>query len=117
MMKLMLAASVITLLGAAPLHANCVAPDATVQIPSGATATKEEMITAHRAVVAFDAAVKSYSDCLAQDLTDKIAAGGDKTKLPAEYAKLNDAQVEKVQQLADKFNTELKAFNAAKPAG
>ena len=49
--------------------------------------------------------------------TRKIAAGGDKTKLPAEYAKLNDAQVEKVQQLADKFNAELKAYNAAKAAG
>jgi len=116
-MKLMLAVSLFAVLGAGPLYANCVIPDATVQIPDGATATKEEMITAHKAVVAYDAVVKAYSDCLAQDLTAKIAAGGDKTKLPAEYAKLNDVQVEKVQQLADKFNAELKAYNAAKAAG
>jgi hypothetical protein len=68
-------------------------------------------------VVAYDAAVKAYSDCLAQDLTDKIATGGDKTKLPAQYTKLNDAQVEKVQQLADKFNVELKAYKAAQGPG
>jgi hypothetical protein len=98
-------------------YANCAIPDATVPIPDGATATKEEMLTAHRAVVAFDAAVKAYTDCLAQDLTDRIAAGGDKTKLPAEYTKLNDAQVDKVQQLADKFNTELKAYKAAQGTG
>jgi len=98
-------------------YADCAIPDATVQIPDGATATKEEMLTAHRAVVAYDAAVKAYSDCLAQDLTDKIAAGGDKTKLPAQYTKLNDAQVEKVQQLADKFNVELKAYKAAQGTG
>jgi hypothetical protein len=116
-MKLMLAVSVFAVFAAAPSFASCVAPDATVQIPNGATATKEEMLAAHKEVVAFDAAVKSYSDCLTQDLADKIAAGGDKKKLPAQYAKLNDAQVEKVQQLADKFNAELKAFNAAKPPG
>jgi hypothetical protein len=116
-MKIMLAVSLLALLGTGPIHANCVIPDATVQIPDGATATKDEMITAHKAVVAYDAAVKAYSDCLAQELTDKIAAGGDKTTLPAEYVKLNDTQVEKVQQLADKFNAELKAYNAAKGAG
>ena len=116
-MKIMLTVALLAAFAAGTAYADCAIPDATVQVPDGATATKEEMLTAHKAVVAYDAAVKAYSDCLAQDLTDKIAAGADKTKLPVQYAKLNDAQVEKVQQLADKFNTELKAFKAAQPTG
>jgi hypothetical protein len=116
-MKIMPIAALLVAFAAGAVYADCKIPDATVQVPDGATATKDEMVTAHKAVVAYDAAVKAYSDCLAQDLTDKIAAGGDKTKLPAEYAKLNDAQVEKVQQLADKFNAELKAYKAAQGSG
>jgi hypothetical protein len=114
-MKTMLAVSLLALLASGPIHADCVVPDGTVVIPDGATATKEEMITAHKAVMAFDAAVKAYSDCLAQKLTDKIAAGDDVSKLPQAYATLNDTQVERAQLLAEKFNTELKAYNAANP--
>jgi hypothetical protein len=117
-MKIMPTAALLAVIAAAGnVYADCAIPDAAVPIPDGATATKEEMVTAHKAVLAYDAAVKAYSDCLAQDLTDRIAAGGDKTKLPAEYIKLNDAQVEKVQQLADKFNIELKAYKAAQDTG
>ena len=56
--------------------------------------------------------VKTYTDCLQQEQAAKLEAGGDKVKLQKQYAELNNAQVEKVQQLADKFNTELKAFKA-----
>ncbi|HEY6452419.1 MAG TPA: hypothetical protein VIX87_07450 [Steroidobacteraceae bacterium] len=113
-MKGLLIAALFAAFASGPLYADCAVPDSTVQIPDGATATKEEMIAAHKAVEAFNVAVKAYSDCLAQEQADKVAAGGDKIKLQAEYAGLNNAQVDKVQALADKFNTELKAYNAAK---
>jgi len=108
--------SVLSALAAGTAFADCKAPDNTVQVPDGATATKEEMIAAQKAVVAYDAAIKSYSDCLQQEQADKIANGGDKVKLQKEYSKLNNDQVEKAQQLADKFNAELRAFKA-KTAG
>jgi hypothetical protein len=118
-MKLMLtvaAMTALTALAGAPVWADCAVPDDVVQIPDGSSATREEMVAAQKAVVAYDAAVKAYSDCLQQEQADKIAAGGDKAKLQLQYSKLNNEQVEKVQQLADKFNTELKAYKA-KSAG
>jgi hypothetical protein len=111
-MKLRLTVSMLVALAAGPAFAQCSAPDNAVQIPDGTTATREEMVAAQKAVQAYDTAVKTYTDCLQQEQADKIAAGGDKAKLQKEYSKLNNDQVEKVQQLADKFNAELKAYKA-----
>ncbi len=111
-MKNVLPVAALTAVFAGPVLADCSAPDNNVQVPDGSTATKSEMIAAQKAVQAFDAAVKQYSDCLQQEQQAKIDAGGDKVKLQKQYAELNNAQVEKVQQLADKFNVELKAYKA-----
>jgi len=115
-MKSLLSVAALAVLSVSTAFADCSIPDGAVQIPDGATATKEEMIAAQKAVQAYDAAVKTYTDCLQQEQQAKLDAGGDKVKLQKQYAELNNAQVEKVQQLADKFNTELKAYKA-KPAG
>jgi glutamine cyclotransferase len=115
-MKLMLTFSLFAALAAGPVFADCAIPEDTVQIPDGTAATREEMVAAQKQVVAYDAAVKAYTDCLAQEQDAKVAAGGDKAKLQVQYSKLNNAEVEKVQQLADKFNAELKAYKA-KSAG
>lgn len=115
-MKILLPLSALALLCAGPVFADCAVPDNNVQIPDGTTATRDEMIAAQKAVQAYDGAVKQYTDCLQQEQQAKIDAGGDKVKLQKQYAELNNAQVEKVQQLADKFNTELKAYKT-KSAG
>src|SRR5579859_7391803 len=115
-MKILLSVAALAALSAGPALADCSVPDNNVQIPDGTTATKAEMVAAQKAVQAYDGAVKTYTDCLQQEQQQKIDAGGDKVKLQKQYAELNNAQVEKVQQLADKFNTELKAYKA-KPAG
>ena len=115
-MKILPSVAVLASLAIGSVCGACDVPDSAVQIPDGSTATREEMVAAQKAVVAYDAAVKTYSDCLQQEQEAKIAEGGDKAKLQAEYSKLNNVQVEKVQQLADKFNAELKAYKA-KSAG
>jgi hypothetical protein len=115
-MKLMMTAALFAALASGPVFADCAVPNGAVQIPDGTAATKEEMVAAQKAVVAYDAAVKSYTECLQQEQEAKIAGGADKAKTQAQYAKLNNVQVEKVQQLADKFNAELKAYKA-KTAG
>ena len=115
-MKSLLSVAALAALCTSPAFADCTIPDNNVQIPDGATATKEEMIAAQKAVQAYDAAVKVYTDCLQQEQQQQLDAGGDKVKLQKKYAELNNVQVEKVQQLADKFNTELHAYKS-KPAG
>jgi len=113
-MKITVATSILLIaLGVGPAFADCTAPDETkVAIPSGAQATRDEMIAAQTAVRAFDAAVAAYSDCLKQDEAAQIAAGGDKAKVHAELVKLNNDAVMKLQMIADKFNEELRAFKA-----
>ena len=115
-MKPMLNLCLLAVLASGAAFADCQVPDNKVQIPDGTTATRDEMIAAQKAVQAYDAAVKNYSACLQQEQDAKIAAGADKAKTQVEFSKLNNAQVEKVQQLADKFNQELKAYKA-KSAG
>jgi len=45
-MRILLPLAVIATLAAGPAFADCTAPDGTVQIPDGTTATREEMIAA-----------------------------------------------------------------------
>jgi hypothetical protein len=111
-MKAMLMVPIIAALAAGPVYADCQAPNDSVQIPSGSSATRDEMVAAQKAVKAFDTAVKSYADCLQQEQDAKVAAGGDKQKLAEEYSKRQNAEVDKVQKVADKFNLELRAFKA-----
>jgi hypothetical protein len=108
----MLTVSLLIALAAGPAFADCTPPDDTVQIPDGATATRDQMIAAQRAVKAYDTAVKSYGDCLQQEENAKVAAGADKGKLNAQYAKLNNDQVDKLTKVAAKFNDELHAYQA-----
>lgn len=111
-MKVLLTVSMLGMLAMGPAFADCTAPDGNVQIPSGDTATRDEMIAAQKAVKAYDATVKAYSECLQQEADAKIAAGGDKAKISEEYAKRSNVEVDKLQKIADKFNVELRAFKA-----
>ena len=107
--------SILTALAPVALHAQCAPPDGQVEIPDGSSATLDQMKAAQQAVKAFDAAVTAYTACLKDEEAAKIKAGGDKKKIAAEYAQRSNAEVDKVQQVADKFNTELKAYKAKPP--
>jgi hypothetical protein len=74
---------------------SCVEPAPYTDIPSGAKASRDEMLSAQRAMKAYDNAVKAYSDCLHDE--------GDNTD------KANVA-VDRLQHLAERFNVELHAF-------
>jgi len=115
-MRVILAVSVLGLLATSPLFADCPTPDDNVVIPNGTTATRDEMLAAQKVLKAYNTAVTDFGTCLQQELEAKIAAGGDKQKLTAAMAKRNDAQVDKVQALADRWKVQLAAFKA-KPAG
>ena len=56
-------------------HAACVYPQAPQNFPNGATATKEEMLTAQTAVKAYSTEVQDvYLGCLEKEKNDAIAA-------------------------------------------
>lgn len=75
--------------------AGCTEPSEVTDVPSGATASRDDMLAAQRAVKAYDAAVKDYTSCL--------TAAGDTSN------KGNEA-VDKLTKVAAKFNQELHAF-------
>jgi hypothetical protein len=97
---------------AAPAFADCTPPNDSLVIPKGTEATKEEMIAAQNAVKQLNQAVSAYGNCLKQEEDAKVAAGGDKVKLHNTYAKLNNDEVARLQQVAAKFNDELHAYLA-----
>jgi hypothetical protein len=75
--------------------AACAEPVAFEAMPDGATATREELLSAQRAIKAYDNAVKAYTDCL-HDAGDSPAK-----------ANLAVAVLEKT---AARFNEELHRF-------
>jgi hypothetical protein len=117
-MKFLLPLSLLTALVAAPAFADCSAPSNEVKVPDGAAATKDEMIAAQHAVKDYNDTVKNYIDCITKEMDAKVAAGGDKLndtdrqKISKEYADMQNAAVERVQKVADKFNVELRAWKA-----
>lgn len=104
-------------LAAGTVHADCTPPDSAIQIPDGATASRDQMIAAQRAVKAYDVAVKAYGDCLQQQLDAKVASGADRVKLSVQYDEMTNAEVDKLQRVASKFNAELRTFKAKNSAG
>lgn len=121
-MKLLLALSLTAALFAGQAFAACTAPGNSVSIPNGSKASKDEMIAAQQAVKAYDAAVKSFIECLKKDQDAEIVAGGEKmtdaqkAKVAGRYVDRQNIEVDKLQKVADKFNAELKAYKAKNPA-
>jgi hypothetical protein len=96
-MKALAVAGLIACLGCLPVWAGCVAPQAPPHPPDGATASREDMVSAMHAIRDYEAAVKGFQDCAEQgtDAADKQAA---------------NVAVDRLVGIADKFNLELNAF-------
>ena len=117
-MKALLPALLIAAAAAATARAECTAPLNDVKIPDGNTATMDEMLTAKHAIQENNAAVETYTQCLKAEQDAKIAAGGtdmkdeEKVKISTEYTNRQNAEVEKLQKLADRFNLEVRNYKA-----
>lgn len=82
--------------GVPAMAASCVEPPAySDEIPSGASATRDAMLSTQRAIKAYDNAIKAFADCL-RDSGDTSHRG--------------DAAVQKLEALAARFNDQLKVF-------
>jgi hypothetical protein len=75
--------------------AACKAPPTPPDPPSGASSTREEMLSAQSSIKGYNAAVVAYTECVRKD-------GGSETEINAVIAQL--------EKLAERFNAELRAF-------
>lgn len=98
--------------------AACIYPRPPDNIPDGRTATYDEMVTAQQAVKAFDTDISAYNTCLQMELA-ALLANPDldemrRAEIEAMYVKKNNAAVDEVQTVADRFNEQLRAFKEQK---
>ncbi len=84
--------AILCAMGSTPVFA-CTRPSAPSSIPDGATASKEDMLAAKKAVDAFKSGMEEYLAC------EKIGAK-------------KDAGAAELIKVADRFNAQVKAFKA-----
>jgi hypothetical protein len=94
-MRLLAIIVAVVCLASAQAEAVCTDPMAAPAVPNGATVSREDMLAAHKAYKAYDAAVREYASCLEK-------SGGS--------ALLQNEAVMRLQLAAEKFNAELRAF-------
>ena len=117
-MKALLAMALTAALMAATAYADCPYPPAPDKLPDGASATLEEMIAGQKAVKAYDKAINDYVACIDRELDAAIANGGDQLK-PQQKADMqhveaqkHNAAIDQLQNIADRFNEQVKVFKA-----
>lgn len=106
----------ILLATAGAAEATCIYPRAPERVPDGATATYDEMVAAQKAVRQFNEDIEAYNSCLDLEITTLEKDGHlDENQLAERrsmQAKKNNAAVDEVQALADRFNEQLRIFKA-----
>ena len=117
-MKVFVAIALTAALSAGTAYAECPYPPAPANLPDGRTATLEEMVAGQKLVKEYDAAIKSYVDCIDKELEESIAKGGDslkpqqKTDMQKVEAQKHNAAIDQLQSVADRFNEQVKAYKA-----
>jgi hypothetical protein len=120
-MKILTAVAAVLLLLAmgATAEAACMYPQAPQSLPNGATATKDEMLTAQGSVKEYVKAVQeTYLACLDQEKASSVAAldsmdpeySQKKTALEAITAKKHNSALDELEAFVARWNAEKKAF-------
>ncbi|HEX2585042.1 MAG TPA: hypothetical protein VHL14_07915 [Steroidobacteraceae bacterium] len=98
--------------------ADCPYPKMPADPPSGATATKEEMIAAKKVTTQYSNDMLEYLKCLDDEANSAVAALGADHKPEQEEPIKNkrdlkyDAAEKTMQKYVDSFNSELRAYKA-----
>lgn len=109
-------------LAVSPLALACDYPVA-VDIPSGASATKDEMVSGVNAFKAWQQALAEYRECIKAETTEAIAALADSDASPEEQeqsrialekqlTQKHDASVDDEMTRAEDMNAQIKAFKS-----
>lgn len=107
---------IVAALAAGPAYATCSYPKAPAAFPDGASATLEQMVTAQKAVKAYNDEIKSYTDCLKLEHDAAMAKEGDKLskeqreELEKRQVQKNNAAVDEAEAVTARFNEQVKAF-------
>jgi len=116
-MKSLFALAALATLTVGPAYAGCLYPPPPEKIPDGRTATRDEMIAAQKEIKAYDTAINAYLACIDLERDDSIAKAGEKlTKeqkddLERVHTQKHNAAVEKLQDIADRFNEQVRVYN------
>jgi hypothetical protein len=103
---------------AGPVYADCLYPPPPSKIPDGASATKEEMMDAKNAVTQYNKDINAYVSCIKLEHETAVTNAGDKIT-PEQKAQMdkievqkNNAAVDQLQSVADRFNEQVRIFKA-----
>lgn len=116
-MKALLALSALAVL-AGPVYADCLYPPPPSKLPDGNTATMQEMLDAKKAVTQYNHDINAYVSCIKLEHETAITSAGDKItpEQKAEMDKMevqkNNAAVDQLQSVADRFNEQVRIFKA-----
>ncbi len=116
MTKTLRITTALSLLILAPLALACDYPTR-VDIPDGATASKDDMLAGQQAVKAYMSAMEEYLACIEREEEDTLAGMPDITeeeraKRGAALVKKHNAAVEEMEIVAARFNEAVRAYKA-----
>jgi hypothetical protein len=107
---------------AGPVYADCSYPPPPAKLPDGNTASMQEMLDAKQAVTQYNKDINAYVACIKLEHETAVTNAGDKLT-PAQKADMekmevqkNNAAVDQLQSVADRFNEQVKAYKAAHDA-
>ncbi|HZF26792.1 MAG TPA: hypothetical protein VEZ88_11070 [Steroidobacteraceae bacterium] len=124
------ALTALTLLAGAA-KATCTYPPAPAKIPDGNTATRDEMVAAKNDVAKYNADITAYQSCIKLESDNSIAeldkqtagkSDDEKKALAAQkqeaerkLVEKNNAALDEVTAVVERFNEQLRAFNKKNP--
>jgi hypothetical protein len=117
-MRIKYALTLAGLLACGVVGAECVYPKAPSNMPDGATATEEQMVTGMKAVKEYNGQVSAYLSCLEMEMNARIEAAGPDAppeqvaQIKAIHTKRHNAAVEELEAHAARFNEQVKTFKA-----
>lgn len=104
-----------------PVYADCSYPPPPTKIPDGNTATMEEMVEAKKAVTQYNKDINAYVSCIKLEHEAAVTKVGDKPTdaQKADMARMeqveiqkNNAAVDQLQSIADRFNEQVRIYKA-----
>ena len=122
-MKTLLAITALAAL-AGPVYADCSYPPPPTKIPDGNTASMQEMLDGKKAVSQYNQDINAYVACIKLEhdtAMSKIVKPGEKptAEQKADMARMeqlqvqkNNAAVDQLQSVADRFNEQVRIYKA-----
>jgi hypothetical protein len=107
---------------AGPVYADCTYPPPPAKLPDGNSATMEEMLEGKKAVTQYNKDINAYVACIKLEHETAVTNAGDKLtpQQKADMEKMevqkNNAAVDQLQTIADRFNEQVRLYKAKNDA-